>query len=179
MPKMLRQKPKPSPEEPLEALQACHREFEAHLRVLERLAGAAQDRGADEQARAAAGVVLDFFDTSGALHQQDEDSDFFPLLRECAAERGRVEIAALIDEIEREHESMEALWRRVRAGLAAVAEGTGSLDADEVLRFAWLYRRHMETESGALLSFAGEALDHSAREALAVRMAPRRARRSP
>ncbi len=168
------EKSTPSSDEPLETLQACHRRIEAHLRALERLASEPERPAADAEGRAAARLVLDFFDTAAALHQQDEDGDFFPLLRECAAERGRVEIAALIDEIEREHESMEALWRRVRAGLSRFGEGGGLLDGEEVLRFAWLYRRHMDTESAALLPFAKEALDPSARSALGDRMARRR-----
>lgn len=167
-------KPTPSFDEPLETLQACHRRIEAHLRTLERLASQLESNGGNVEARAAAEVVLDFFDTSAALHQEDEDGDFFPLLRECAAERGRVEIAALINEIESEHESLEALWRRVRAGLSHFSEGKGFLDAEQIVRFAWLYRRHMDTESAALLPFAREALDSSARSALGERMARRR-----
>lgn len=167
-------KPEPSFDEPLEMLQACHGRIEAQLELLERLATQVESRGCDAQARSAAQVVLNYFDTSGALHHQDEDDDLFPLLRVRAAEQGRLEIAAAIDELEREHASMDAQWQRLRKRLAAIAAGEGSLDADEVVRFAWLYRRHMDREGAAVLPFARQTLDRSACAALGERMAQRR-----
>lgn len=166
--------PEPSFDQPLEMLQACHGCIEAQLELLERLARQLQSKSFDAQARSAAQVVLNYFDTSGALHHQDEDDDLFPLLRVRAAEQGRVEIAAAIDELEREHASVEAQWQRLRKRLAAIAAGEGSLDADEVARFAWLYRRHMDREGAAVLPFARQALDRSACAALGERMARRR-----
>ena len=59
---------------------------------------------------------------------------------------------------------MASQWKRLRERLAAIAAGEGRLDAGEVTRFAWLYRRHMNSESAAVL---GERM--AARRALAVR----------
>jgi len=75
------------PDEPLEALQACHARIEEQLRTLERLA----QRGSPD--RAAAEVVR-YFDTSGAQHHRDEDQDLFPLLRARAAAPGLAPIDA-------------------------------------------------------------------------------------
>jgi hemerythrin-like domain-containing protein len=83
-------------------------------------------------------------------------------------------IAAVIDELEREHASLDALWQRLRQSLSAMVAGKGSLDRDGLERFAWLYRKHMENEAGAVLPFAREALDRADRAALAARMAERR-----
>src|SRR6185503_881409 len=84
----------------------------------------------------------------------------------AAARAGRAEIAAAIEELEREHETMDAQWRRLRQRLLAVVEGEPRLAAEEVTRFAWLYRRHMDREGAAVLPFAREALDAAERAAL-------------
>lgn len=150
--------------EPLEQLQACHCRIEEQLTTLERLAGHAADA-------TTATAVLRYFDTSGAMHHGDEDDDLFPLLRKRAAALGRIEVAAGIDELEREHATMDAQWRRLREQLNASA----ILDCDEVARFAWLYRRHMERESLLVLPFAAEVLTADERADLGKRMAARRA----
>ena len=165
----------PSFDQPLEMLVACHQRIEEQLCALERLGERLATSGCDSSARSTAQDVLRYFDTSGTLHHKDEDEDLFPLLRVLAARRGRPAIAAAIDELEREHETMESQWKRMRQRLASIAAGEGRLDAGEVTRFGWLYRRHMNSESAAVLPFAREALDETQRAALGERMAARRA----
>ena len=166
--------PAPSFNEPLELLAASHDRIEEQLRTLEQLSLRLETEGSNAEARSAAQAVLHYFDGGGALHHQDEDGDLFPLLRARAAAQGHAAIAAAVEELEREHETMEAQWRRLRQHLLAIAEGETSLDPEEVARFAWLYRRHMDRESAALLPFAREALDAEERAALGMRMAARR-----
>lgn len=160
-------------DDPLEALQACHRQIEQQLAALERL-GRSEGSPRDDELRSTARAVLQFFDGSGALHEQDENHDLFPLLRERAGTKDRAVIAAVIDELEREHASLDALWQWLRQSLAGIAGGERRLDRGEVERFAWLYRRHMENEAAAVLPFAREALDRADRAALGERMAARR-----
>jgi hemerythrin-like domain-containing protein len=155
-------------------LAACHERIEDKLAVLERLSPHLETKGCDDEAKSAAHAVLRYFDTSGVHHHQDEDQDLFPLLRVRAASQGRPEIAAAIEELEREHETMDAQWRRLRQRLLAITEGEPRLDPEEVARFAWLYRRHMDRESAAVLPFAREALEAAERAALGERMAARR-----
>lgn len=167
-------KPGPSFDEPLEMLAACHERIEAQLRTLERLGPHLEKNGCDAEARSAAQAVLRYFDTSGKLHHEDEDHDLFPLLRTRAGLAGRPEVAAAIDELEREHQTMDAQWTRLHARLAGIAAGEARLDAEEVARFAWLYRRHMDREATAVLPFARETLDTAQRASLGERMAARR-----
>ena len=166
--------PAPSFDEPLEMLAACHERIEATLDTLERLARHLESSGNDPRARVAAQAVLRYFDTAGAMHHRDEDHDLFPLLRVRAGELERVEVAAVIDELEREHHTMEGQWQRLRERLLRVAEGAANLDTEDVTRFAWLYRRHMEQEGAAVMPFAREALKEDERAALGRRMAARR-----
>ena len=171
---MVLKKPGPSFDEPLEMLAACHERIEAQLVTLERLGPHLETKGSDIEAQSAARAVLRYFDSAGAMHHQDEDEDLFPLLRTLAARQERPEIAAAIEELEREHETMDAQWKRLRERLLAVVEGAPRLDAEEVTRFAWLYRRHMDREGAAILPFARYALDEGQRAKLGERMAARR-----
>lgn len=166
--------PGPSFDEPLEMLAACHERIEAQLGTLERLVPHLATNGCDAEASAAAQAVLRYFDTAGMLHHQDEDRDLFPLLRARAAAQGRAAIAAAVEELEREHATIESQWRRMRRGLLGIGEGEAELDRDEVARFAWLQRRHIDRETSALLPFAREALDVAERAELGKRMAARR-----
>jgi len=162
-------------DEPLEMLQACHGRIEEQLQTLERLAEHVAARGSDVTAQSAAKSVLRYFDTSGAYHHRDEDEDLFPLLRARAAALGRIEVAAAIDELEREHATMDAQWRRLRETLSAIsALRDVQVDADEIARFGWLYRRHMERETLLVLPFANEVLREEERADLGTRMAARR-----
>jgi len=157
--------------EPLERLQACHGRIEEQLQALERLAHRASATGAE----AAAQSVLGFFETVGAQHHRDEDEDLFPLLRARAAALGRIEVAAAIDEIEREHATLAAQWQRLREALSAIAaQRHARFDAGEAGRFAWLYRRHMDREAQLVLPFARETLGTQERAELGARMAARR-----
>jgi pyridoxamine 5'-phosphate oxidase len=171
---MIFKKPGPSFDEPLEMLAACHERIEAQLATLERLGPHLEKHGCDTEAKAAAQAVLRYFDTSGRLHHQDEDDDLFPLLRGRAGVAGRPEVAAAIDELEREHETMDGQWNRLREHLLAIAAGEARLPAEDVARFAWLYRRHMDREATAVLPFARETLEQAQLAALGERMAARR-----
>ena len=166
--------PAPGFDEPLELLEACHGRIEAQLATLERLLAHLGSHGCDAAAREASAAVMRYFDSAGQMHHQDEDQDVFPLLRELAARARRSEIAAVIDGLEREHASMHAMWGRLRKGLQAVSGGEPRLDAEEVARFAWLYRRHIREEAAAVLPFAREALSAQQRAGLGERMAARR-----
>jgi len=166
--------PGPSWDEPLEMLEACHERMHAQLATLERLAPHLETKGCDAEAKSAAQAVLRYFDTSGAMHHQDEDQDLFPLLRARAAEQARADVAAAIDELVREHETMDAQWKRLRERLLDIVAGEPRLDAEEVARFAWLYRRHMDRESTKVLPFARHTLDPATCAELGKRMAARR-----
>jgi pyridoxamine 5'-phosphate oxidase len=166
--------PGPSFDEPLEMLEACHERIQAQLSTLERMVPHLERNGCDAEARSAAQAVLRYFDTSGVWHHQDEEQDLFPLLRARAAGQGRADIAAAIDELQREHETMDAQWKRLRERLVAIAAGQARLNSEEVARFVWLYRRHMDREGTAVLPFAKQALDSAQRAVLGERMAARR-----
>ena len=168
-------KPAPSFDAPLDMLYACHERIEAQLCTLEKLCAHLGANGSDEQARQAAQAVMRYFDTAAPNHHRDEDEDLFPLLRALAAKAGREEIGATLYELEREHQSMDLLYSGLRLSLDAVAKGRPArLDAEDVARFAWLYRRHLRLEEAAVLPFARDALDANQQRRLGERMTQRR-----
>jgi pyridoxamine 5'-phosphate oxidase len=165
----------PTFDEPLEMLEACHEKIERQLGLIEKLVPHLGAHGADDAARAAAGAVIRYFDTAGAVHHRDEDEDVFPLVRAAAARDGRDEVCAALYELEREHQSMDHLWSEVKAQLEAILSGASSrLDGDLVTRFAWIYRRHMRVEADLILPYAREAIGPALRAVLGERMAARR-----
>ncbi len=145
--------------DPLAGLESCHARIEERLARLENLANHLAARGADGIAKATARDVVRYFDGEGARHHAEEDSELFPMLRVRAAALGRSELAAAIDELEREHAVMARQWQRLRPKLDAVAAGgSPAFEEDEIARFAWIHRRHIERETGLLLPFAREVL---------------------
>jgi hemerythrin-like domain-containing protein len=171
---MVIKQPGPGFDEPLEMLAACHERIQAQLATLERLGPHLETQGCDAEAKSAAQAVLRYFDTSGAFHHQDEDQDLFPALRPKAAGQGRADVTAALDELEREHETMDAQWKSLRERLQAIVGGEPRLDSEAVARFIWLYRRHMDREATAVLPFARQVLDAAQRAELGKRMAARR-----
>ncbi len=165
----------PTFDEPIDMLEACHERIEAQLATLEKLAPHLAASGCDDEARAAARAVMRYFDTAGVHHHKDEDEDLFPIVRAIAAKQDRGEIGGALYELQREHEVMNTLYAALRESLDAVAEGRGArLDAGEVARFAWLYRRHIRMEASTVLPYAREVLDANQRRRLGDRMAERR-----
>lgn len=163
----------PGFEDPLAVLKTAHQGIETQLAALELLPAQLAAHGADAAARETARFALRFFATTAADHERDEEEDLFPLLRERAGERA--EISAVINEIERDHATLEAQWHRLRRLLEAIVRGDQDrVDASDVAGFAWLYRRHLEKESAIVLPFAREALTPSERAVLGERMAIRR-----
>jgi pyridoxamine 5'-phosphate oxidase len=171
---MVMKQPGPTFEEPLEMLEACHERIQAQLATLERLGPHLETKGCDAEAKSAAHAVLRYFETSGVFHHEDEEQDLFPVLRVKAAALGREDVIAALEELAQEHQTMDAQWKSLREQLQAVAGGEPRIAAEDVARFAWLYRRHMDREATAVLPFARHALDAAERAALGKRMAARR-----
>ena len=167
--------PAPGFDEPLEMLLACHGRIQDRIATLEKLVPHLARAGCDAAAQEAARSVLRYFDTAGANHHQDEEQDLFPLLRRHAGERGRADVPAALDDLAREHGTMNEVYARIRARLADIVEARSArLDIEQVAHFAWLYRRHMMREEALAFGFAAETLTPQERAELGARMAQRR-----
>jgi hemerythrin-like domain-containing protein len=167
--------PAPGFDEPLEMLYACHGRIQDQIATLEKMVPHLARAGCDAAAREAARAVLRYFDSAGAQHHEDEEQDLFPLLRRYAGAAGRGEVLAALDELAREHRSMNEVYARIRPRLEDIAEARSPrLDIEQVAHFAWLYRRHIMREEALAFAYAAEVLTPAERAELGARMAHRR-----
>ncbi len=127
-------------------------------------------------ARETADLILNYADTDMPLHLRDEEEDLFPrLLERCEPEDG---LENLVDQLEHEHETDNALYQRLKGALKTLAEG-GTLRHPEVFEsdaqaFALLQRRHLNWENGTVLPLARQRLTSQDLEEMRVAMAARR-----
>ncbi len=157
-------------DQPFEMLVACHERVQRMLRLLLRLAGHLAHTGADGQAVQAARDVMRYFDVAGPAHHEDEERHVLPWL----AAHGQ---AALAERLHADHRRMADDWARVRADLAAVADGQRPADdgfAQRWQAFAELYAAHIEAEETQAYPPLRDALGAAALAAIGAEMAARR-----
>jgi len=165
----------PSMDEPLEMLEACHDRIEAQLKTLERLLAYLPEHGADQHARKAAQAILQYFNTAGPNHHEDEERDLFPKLLVRAASDEAEAVRSLVSELLADHAQMASALDVVRRQLQPVAEGTVStLEAAPVQLCASLYRQHIEKENSRLLPLARRLLGAEDIDTLSRAMTARR-----
>ncbi|MGQ9919601.1 MAG: hemerythrin domain-containing protein [Bryobacteraceae bacterium] len=162
----------PSPENVEEFLMACHRRIDQRLAAMERAAAALDSNR--EEALAALEAALQFLDTSGALHTEDEEESVFPRLRARMEPGERTFLAGL----EHDHAEAGMIHGRLRQLAAKASQG---LEHDGELRgavqeLAALYHRHIENEDATLTGYARALLTPRERQAVAEEMRGRRMR---
>lgn len=150
-------------DQPLALWRACHGRVQRMTRLLQRLAGHLRERGADDEARAAATSILRYFDEAAPRHHDDEEQDLFPCLRARAPRLAGPDAAALleaIDTLEKDHREIAAIWQRLRAPLTSIAQGNPApLDAARVDEFFERYQAHMRIEDSRVEAALRELLN--------------------
>ncbi len=147
------QKSLPGFNEPIELLCACHEKIRAHCMILEDLVDHINQKGFDSEASSAAKRIRDFFTKSGKLHQQDEENDLFPLLI-----RQSLKIADLINDLQKEHEQLDALWQNIEHDLMKPDDIDTDKFSQQVHELCTLYRRHMAREESDFFPIARNSL---------------------
>ncbi|MBL8324678.1 MAG: hemerythrin domain-containing protein [Rubrivivax sp.] len=172
-------------DQPFEMLDACHQRVRRSLALLQRLERHLAERGADEQARQAAGDILRYFDLAAPAHHEDEERHVLPLLRRLGeacgdAGAGRPDLHRLAERLHADHQRMAAAWALARPPLQALAEG-GAWPAGpaEAARAHWqaftaLYEDHLAAEDEVAFPAAAAQADAAARRAMGEEMATRR-----
>lgn len=164
----------PSFDDPLGMLAACHRRIERQLATLGRLQRHLPEHGCDADARAAATAILKYFDGPAPNHHADEETSLFPRLEAAA----RIQAAALIADLERDHDVLATSWRRMRPLLAGIAAGNrANLSPKQVSDLCSRYAAHIAREESELLPLAAKMLDGAALDAIGLEMASRRGTR--
>ncbi len=159
---------------PLDLLLACHRRIIGFCDTLERLQEHLQVAGADAQAQAAAGRILNYFDRAAPLHHQDEEEDLLPRMQrrlDAAGERGLVE--GWRRHIAAEHVYQAEAWNALRPQLQAINEGH-ACPLDQAGTFITLEREHVRFEEEKLFSVARRILSADDLSEMGRAMANRR-----
>jgi len=116
-----------------------------------------------------------YFDTSAKHHHADEEQDLFPALLQAAPEAERGRLRELIDALCTQHRELEQAWGQLRWKLEGIWLGTlRELDAEEVARWAELYRQHIAREEDELLPLAARLLGDAQLDVLGRAMRARR-----
>ena len=145
---------------PLARLSACHARIARRCTGLRRLSAQLSARAADARARTVAAGLLHFFDSAVANHHADEEQHLFPALIESMAGSDAVCLRELVAGLTADHRQLEALWRRVRPGLARIATAESSaLACACVEALANACERHIEREERELLPMAARLID--------------------
>jgi hemerythrin-like domain-containing protein len=139
---------------PVEHLVACHRRIEQRLDTLIKAASHLESDRAS--AFAAIAKSLEFLDSSGALHTEDEEHSVFPRLREQISG----EQIAYLDSLELQHGDAESILSRLKELIDEAARQdpvSGALieqyrECAESLRS--LYRSHIRSEDEILTALA-------------------------
>jgi hemerythrin-like domain-containing protein len=158
--------------DPIEFLFAQHDRQRVICAALDRLAAAPADVGSRETAQ----LILDYAAGEMPLHLADEEEDLFPRLRaRCDPEDG---LDNMVDQLEHEHETDSALYKRLEHALHDIAGGTQpghpEVFASDARAFAMLQRRHLNWENGAILPLARLKLTREDLDDMRVAMAARR-----
>lgn len=131
----------PDFDDPVAMLRACHGKIERFLALLGRLSGYLKEHGADDSAQTAAAQILRYFQVAAPLHHQDEEEDFFPLLRRYLPEYADV-LTALADE----HRILEEAWSVLEPRLQYLETFDSTAEA-AAERFIAAYQKHIQTEN--------------------------------
>jgi len=160
---------------PLEHLVACHRRIEDRLATLERAAG--ELRTDPETSLAAIGACLNFMDSNGALHTEDEEISLFPRLRPRLSSNE----LAYVDALEHQHREADSIYSELKGQVARLKNLGGAASVEETHAYRELagklreiYREHIRSEEEVLLRLARRSLNEGELREISGEMKQRR-----
>lgn len=159
-------------ETPIEHLMACHRRIEQRLDTLINAAGHLDDDRA--AALNAIRKSLEFLDTSGALHTEDEEASLFPRLR---PKLSASEIS-FIDSLEAQHVEAGSIYAELKRLVHDLAGDSVGRYRECAERLRSLYRDHIRAEDEILTAMAKRSLDDAEIHEISQEMRARRAQGS-
>jgi hemerythrin-like domain-containing protein len=157
--------PFPAGHDLLHYFSMCHAEILERCRQLEEIAPASNSssspaRGSKVEFEQKLASLQRFFGESSAVHHDDEELLFFPMLRAVIVENelGN-DMQSLINTLYADHIAIDQLWHSVRTILENLRVGRKVEDISDVGRFAALHRHHIGREESGILPFARRYLN--------------------
>lgn len=167
----------PGFEDPRDMLLACHEKVARFTNLARKLQAHIERNGADQDAGEAARRVLRYFRIAAPLHHQDEELDLFPALLDLEKtgldQATAIALRADIDQLEREHQQLEHIWRQIEPWLDSVAAGQTLMTSADLNAFVELYDAHMQREQDRVFPLTSR-LSAERRKQVCIRMAQRR-----
>jgi hypothetical protein len=169
--------------DPLQHLVDCHDRIEERLQTLERVVPHLRSDSEEKrrEAREALGRALDFLQTMGALHTEDEEASVFPRLLASADGSQDPTLAELTAMLEAQHREKEAVFRKLLDQVATFPPVPDAPTPEQVRRFeglvaqvAGLYRPHIMIENQRLIPISAEYLKPSELDLIREEMRTRR-----
>jgi hemerythrin-like domain-containing protein len=164
--------PMPTPllDEPLEFIFADHFRQRSLGVALKRIAAVG------EVSRSEADAIVGFISHDLRLHHQDEDEDFFPVLRR--RKQPEDDLDAALDRLEEDHRRSGPVERRIVAALASQPDAPVVAVPRSVrqtlLDYAAREHRHLAVENGIVLAIARIRLTKQDLNAMSAGMKARR-----
>jgi hemerythrin-like domain-containing protein len=171
-----------NPDDPLKHLVACHDRIEERLQILERAVPhlRSDSEAKRQEAREALDKALQFLQTMGHLHTQDEEESVFPRLR-ASVRDDPDSLGELSSLLESQHRDKEEVLEKLLAELQAFPSHPEPPSAEQASRvegligeLAGLYRPHIMIENQRLIPLAAEYLKKSDLELIRQEMRSRR-----
>lgn len=168
--------------DPLQHLVDCHDRIEERLQTLERIVAflRADSEEKRREAREALERALDFLETMGALHTQDEELSVFPRLLDRVGGQDPT-VIELMSMLEAQHREKEAVFRKLLNHVAAFppipeppSEQQVKVFEGLVSHIADLYRPHIMVENQRLIPISAEYLKTPDLDAIREEMRERR-----
>ena len=153
---------------PVDHLMACHRRIEQRLDTL--------NAAADHLTTDAPGALeairrsIQFLDSNGAMHTEDEQASLFPRLRPKLS----AEELAYVDSLEDQHRQAEAIYAELKT-LASEAADHVERYRDCAAHLRSLYREHIRSEDEILTRLARRSLSTDELASISAEMRQRRA----
>jgi hemerythrin-like domain-containing protein len=167
--------PAVGPEDPMAMLSACHERVLRQCATLTRLAAYLRDHAVDANAADAAAAVIQYFEKAAPHHHADEEVDLFPLLRQRMDGPSLEVLEAVLQQLEHQHESLNAQWAPLHAVLSQIAaQQPVLLDAAAVEGFVSGYRAHLAIEDEKVFPLALQVLTPQDLQTLGVALSKRR-----
>lgn len=117
------------------ALDACHRQTQAHLMALATLVESIAAHGLTPGAQVEAQSIEQFFSQTSRKHHLEEERDVFPELLAS----GNPQLVETVRQLLQDHYWIEENWLQLGPQLRAIAAGMGWPDEAEFLRLAQIF----------------------------------------
>ena len=130
----------PGFDDPIGLLRACHEKMLHHCDLLDSLTGR---NDFDTDAREAARNIMRYFTQSAPQHHRDEEEDIFPRINRLS-----LKTAELIHNLKKEHDTLDALWKKLEPGLKKLPDDGFSDEEIDTLRL-WAMSKAMTIAGGS------------------------------